>query len=138
MAIRDMWINLPVEDVKKSAAFFSHIGFMINPHNEDTDNSACFLIGSKNNVLMLFPKPVFETFTMAPNLDIRQGTEVLMSFDVESRSEVDEIASKAVAAGGIIFSEPSENQGWMYGCSFTDLDGHRWNVLHMDMEKMPV
>jgi predicted lactoylglutathione lyase len=25
----------------------------------------------------------------------------------------------------------------MYGCVFADLDGHRWNVLYMDMSKMP-
>lgn len=137
MAIRDMWINLPVEDVKRSVAFFKHIGFLLNPHNEDTDNSACFLIGSKNSVLMLFPKEVFTSFTMAPNNDNSIGTEVLLSFETETRGEVDEIAVKAVEAGGILFSEPSENQGWMYGCGFTDLDGHRWNVLHMDMEKMP-
>jgi hypothetical protein len=23
------------------------------------------------------------------------------------------------------------------GCSFSDLDGHRWNALYMDMSKMP-
>jgi len=24
----------------------------------------------------------------------------------------------------------------MYGCGFTDPDGHRWNALYMDMSKM--
>jgi uncharacterized protein len=24
----------------------------------------------------------------------------------------------------------------MYGCLFVDIDGHRWNVLYMDLEKM--
>lgn len=28
---------------------------------------------------------------------------------------------------------PSEMKGWMYGCVFTDLDGHKWNVLYMDL-----
>ena len=27
-------------------------------------------------------------------------------------------------------------KGWMYGCVFTDLDGHKWNILYMDMSKM--
>ncbi|MDF2859634.1 MAG: hypothetical protein K0Q87_5485, partial [Neobacillus sp.] len=27
--------------------------------------------------------------------------------------------------------------GWMYGCGVADPDGHRWNVLFMDMSKMP-
>jgi predicted lactoylglutathione lyase len=30
----------------------------------------------------------------------------------------------------------AENQGWMYGCSFSDLDGHRWNILYMDYSKL--
>ena len=25
----------------------------------------------------------------------------------------------------------------LYGCGFVDLDGHRWSVLFMDMNKMP-
>jgi hypothetical protein len=32
---------------------------------------------------------------------------------------------------------PGYKDSWMYGCGFTDLDGHRWNVLYMDMSKMP-
>ncbi len=32
-------------------------------------------------------------------------------------------AKRAVKAGGTIFGEPSENQGWMYGCGFATLDG---------------
>jgi len=61
----------------------------------------------------------------------------LISIDAESREEVDEWAKKVTAAGGNVFAQPAENQGWMYGCAFADLDGHRWNVLYMDMSKMP-
>jgi predicted lactoylglutathione lyase len=50
---------------------------------------------------------------------------------------VDELAETAKAAGGTVYAEPGENQGWMYGCGFSDPDGHRWNVLYMDMSKMP-
>lgn len=69
--------------------------------------------------------------------DTKQSTEVLLSIDAESREEVDEMVKKAVKAGGIIFSEPQADQGWMYGAGFADLDGHRWNVLFMDTSKMP-
>ena len=86
---------------------------------------------------MLFNQDQFTSFTRATIADTGAGTEVLFSIDAESRGEVDELAEKAEAAGGTIFGKPSEIQGWMYGCGFTDLDGHRWNVLHMDMSKMP-
>jgi predicted lactoylglutathione lyase len=36
---------------------------------------------------------------------------------------------KAVRVGGSVFSKPIEQGGWMYGCGFSDPDGHRWNVL---------
>lgn len=47
------------------------------------------------------------------------------------------MATKAVKAGGKVFAEPGAKDGWMYGCGFSDLDGHRWNSLYMDMSKMP-
>ncbi len=87
--------------------------------------------------MMLFTEPAFKTFTRNEIVNTKQGTEVLLSIDVESREEVDEMAAKAVKAGGTLYAEPGDNQGWMYGCGFADPDGHRWNVLYMDMSKMP-
>lgn len=134
---KELWINLPVKDVNKSREFFTTLGFALNPHYGNSADSASFFVGTKNLVLMLFPEATFKNFTRHAVADTRQGTEVLLSFDAESREEVDELAKKAAKAGGAVFSAPAEHQGWMYGCGFTDLDGHRWNVLHMDMSKMP-
>ena len=85
---------------------------------------------------MLFNETTFEGFTNSKVSDATDASEVLLSIGVESKEEVDEIASKAVAAGGRTNHKPGEMQGWMYGCVFTDPDGHRWNVLYMDMSKM--
>ena len=85
---------------------------------------------------MLFTEAVFNTFTGNKTADAKQASEVLLSIDAESKAEVDEMAKKAESAGGTIFSKPAEHQGWMYGCGFADLDGHRWNMLYMDMSKM--
>ena len=86
---------------------------------------------------MLFKEAVFNGFTKNKAADTSQGTEVLISIDAESRDEVDEMAKKAATSGGTVFSQPAESQGWMYGCGFSDPDGHRWNVLFMDMTKPP-
>ncbi|MCW3091995.1 MAG: hypothetical protein JWP81_3064 [Ferruginibacter sp.] len=134
---KELWINLPVKDVAKSKEFFSQLGFSFNTNYGNSNDSASLLIGSKNVVVMLFSEPVFEGFTGTKIADVKQGAEVLLSIDAETKEEVDEMAKKAAAAGGVVFGEPKESQGWMYGCAFTDLDGHRWNVLHMDMSKMP-
>jgi len=137
MATKDLWINLPVKDVKRSKEFFTKLGFTFKSGPGDTDISACMLVGSKNIVVMLFAESVFKKFTGNPVSETIKSTEVLFSIDVESREEVDELAKKAELAGGIIFGKPQENQGWMYGCGFADPDGHRWNVLFMDKSKMP-
>jgi predicted lactoylglutathione lyase len=134
---KEIWINLPVKDVKKSKAFFTEIGFSFN-EQQSTDQSACMLVGSKNTVVMLFAESMFKGFIGgAPVADANQGNEVLFSFDAESRQEVDELAKKVTGAGGTLYGKPAESQGWLYGFGFVDMDGHRWNVLHMDFSKMP-
>lgn len=134
---KELWINLPVKDVNKAREFFTKLGFTLNPHYGNSDESASFLVGSKSIVVMLFAEAAFKNFTRHEIADTKKGTEVLLSIDAESRAEVDELARKAEMAGGTVFGKPAEHQGWMYGCGFADLDGHRWNVLYMDMSKMP-
>ncbi len=132
---KELWINLPVKDIAKSTAFFKALGFSFNEQHA-TEYSACMLIGTKNLVVMLFAEAMFESFSRNAITDTTKSSEMLLSFDAESRDEVDELAKKAADAGGVVFGKPTEVQGWMYGCGFTDLDGHRWNILHMDMSKM--
>jgi predicted lactoylglutathione lyase len=135
--IKDLWINLPVKNITKSKEFFTKLGFSFNTNYGNSDNSASLLIGQKNVVVMLFDEPAFKSFTNSEVADTKQATEVLLSIGAESKDEVDEIAKKAIAAGGTSNHTPGEMQGWMYGCVFTDIDGHQWNVLYMDMSKMP-
>ncbi len=132
MAKEDMWINLPVKDLNKSKDFFNHIGF--SAHN--SGDKVSLIIGSKKVVFMLFPESTFKAFTGNELADTKQSAEVLFSIGAESKEEVDELVEKVTEAGGAIYGKPSD-QGWMYGAGFADLDGHRWNVLYMDMSKMP-
>jgi len=135
--IKQIWINLPVKNVNKSREFFEGIGFKLNTQYGNSENAASLFVGEKNVVLMLFPEATFKGFTSNEISDPKNGTEVLFSIDAESRQEVDELALKVIKAGGIIYNEPGENQGWMYGFGFIDPDMHRWNVLYMDFSKMP-
>jgi len=134
--VKEIWINLPVKDVEKSKEFFTKIGFSLNTQHMDSDESACLLVGDKNIPVLLFEENVFKGYTKNELTDTNQSTEVLISFSAESREEVDETARKVFDAGGAVFSEPSEIQGWMYGFAFADLDGHRWNRVFMDMSKI--
>jgi predicted lactoylglutathione lyase len=135
MMIKDFWINFPVKNIDQSIEFYRNLGFTINKSHGQSDQ-AQLIIGDQQANVMLFHEATFKNFTSREIVDTKQATEVLLSISAESREEVDELANKAVKAGGEIFGEPAEHQGWMYGCGFTDLDGHRWNVLYMDMSKM--
>jgi predicted lactoylglutathione lyase len=134
--VKQIWLNLPVKNVEKSKTFFAEIGFVFNEQNS-TATSACMLVGEVNFVVMLFEETLFEGFVQNKLTDTNASSEMLLSIDAQSKEEVDEFAIKVQKAGGNLFAKPAENQGWMYGCGFADLDGHRWNVLYMDLSKLP-
>jgi predicted lactoylglutathione lyase len=134
--VKQIWLNLPVKDVAKARGFFMKIGFSFNDKHE-TPESTCLIVGDNNFPVMLFQEKVLEEFSKNKITDTKQSNEILISIDAQSREEVDALTDKIRNAGGIIFSEPAEIQGWMYGSGFQDLDGHRWNILFMDMSKMP-
>ncbi len=134
--VKQIWLNLPVKNAKRSKEFFTKIGFGLN-EKFSAANSVALEIGEKDFIVMLFEEKAFKEFTKSEISDAKAGAEVLISFGAESRDEIDETASKVFDAGGTIFSEPAEIQGWMYGFAFCDLDGHRWNMLYIEPEKMP-
>ena len=134
---RDVWINLPVKDLARSITFFSAIGFTRNPGPGNSDQSASFVIGDKAVVLMLFVEDVFANFGGHAVADTSKGSEILLSLGADSRAQVDDMAALARSAGGTLFAEPTESNGFMYGCGFCDPDGHRWNVLFMDGPRRP-
>jgi len=132
---KQIWLNLPVKDVAASKSFFSKIGFSFNEEH-DTPSSTCMLVGEGKFVIMLFEESLFSGFSQNSLTDTQSSSEILISIDAESKEEVDELAKKVQEAGGNVFAPPADNQGWMYGCGFADLDGHRWNVLFMDFTKL--
>jgi uncharacterized protein len=133
---KEIWLNLPVKDVAKSKEFFGRIGFKLNEKHTSPE-MVCFEVGEKKMTVLFFAEETFKGFTKSEVSDAKQGAEILISFDAESRDEIDETARKVFDAGGTIFSEPAELQGWMYGFAFADLDGHRWNMVYMDFSKLP-
>lgn len=130
---RQIFVNLPVKDVKRSMNFFSQLGFSFNMQFTD-DKAACLVIG-ENIYAMLLHEEFFKTFTRKELADATKVTEVLIAIDVESREAVDSMIQKAVNAGGTIYSNPSDH-GWMYQHSFADLDGHQWEVFYSDINAL--
>ncbi len=133
---KEYWMNLPVKDMQRSKKFFTEIGFSFKTERE-TDTMTALVVGKAAMPIMFFEEKMFEHVVQNKISNASKVTELMISFDAESEKEVDEMAEKVKKAGGTIFSQPQEIQGWMYGFAFSDLDGHRWNMLFMDMEKMP-
>ncbi|AWG25275.1 VOC family protein [Flavobacterium kingsejongi] len=129
-----VFINLPVNDLKRSIAFFTALGYQFNPQFTD-DNATCMII-SDTIYVMLLVKPFFKTFTPKEISDAFKTTEVLICLSAESREAVDDLVTKAVKAGGKA-PAAKQDQGWMYGHGFEDLDGHLWEVMYMDPNGMP-
>lgn len=134
--VKEIWLNLPVKDVKRSMAFFTALGFECDIQGASAD-MASVKVGSKNFIVMLIRDEVLRGFMQHPLCDTNTSSELMISIDAESREDVDAFTAKVEPAGGKVFAQPAEIQGWMYGSAFTDPDGHRWNTLYMDMSKMP-
>ncbi|GIO13673.1 glyoxalase [Cohnella xylanilytica] len=138
MTTKELWINLPVRNVRRSMEFYASLGFACHPCPNGTEEAASLVVGDSKVLVMLFPETTFLAFTGHAVADARGAAEVLLSIDAGSREEVDELVRKAAEAGGFVFGEPRERQGWMYGAGFADPDGHRWTVLHMDEARIPL
>jgi predicted lactoylglutathione lyase len=132
---RKVFINLPVRDLPRAKAFFSALGFGYNEKFTD-DKAACMVI-SEEAYVMLLSEPFFKTFTKQEVCDTSRQTETLLALSCESRSEVDELAAKAIAAGGRE-AMPAQDYGFMYTKTFYDPDGHHWELFWMDPKAVEV
>ena len=131
---KQIYVNLAVDDLPRSKAFFEQLGYRFNPQFSN-DQGACMVLG-ENLHAMLLVKAFFKTFTGKPLADPKQATEVLVCVSCESRSEVDALVVKALAAGGTAPRAPQDH-GAMYGHGFEDLDGHIWELVFMDPAAAP-
>ena len=116
-------------DLGKSIDFFTELGFSFNPQFTD-ENAGCLVI-SDDIYAMLLTEPFFKSFTKKDIVDATKGTEAILALGVDSRKRVDELVDKALTAGGLPANETND-QRFMNGRSFQDLDGHLWEVLYMD------
>lgn len=129
------FVNLPVKDLAKAREFFTALGFSFDP--EFTDENATRMIISDDTSVMLAVEPFFRGFIEPQEIaDTSRTKEVIVGLSAESREQVDELAEKALAAGGEALGEP-DDQGFMYMRGFRDLDGHQWSFIYMDMSAIP-
>ena len=131
---RQIFVNLPIKNMERTQAFFKSLGFRFNPQFTN-EQGACMVVAD-DIFVMLLTEPFFQGFTRKPVADATKSTEVLVCLSCESRAAVDELVRKAVAAGAKTPIAPQDH-GFMYGHGFEDLDGHQWELMHMDPNAAP-
>ena len=126
---RLLFVNLPVADLDASIAFFSSLGFKFDPDLTDAD-SACLVVNDSACVILM-RRDFFATLHQRGTAQSGAPLEVLVAVVVESRREVDFICRSAFEAGATRSLDPSD-QGFVYTRSFTDLDGHVWELMSLE------
>ena len=123
-----MFVNLPVKDLKRAVDFYTKVGYSFNPQFTD-ENATCMIVGEYLFVMLLVEK-FFSSFTHKDIVDTSKATEVLTCVSCRSKEEVDAIVAGARAAGAAVPREPQDH-GFMYAHGYEDLDGHTWELVHM-------
>jgi len=124
-----IFLNLPVKNLKRSVEFFTKLGYKFDPRFTD-ENATCMIVG-ENIFVMLLVEEFFRTFIKKELCDTAKCTEAIVALSMDSRAKVDEMVAKAVAAGATTPNE-SKDYGFMYQHGYQDLDGHLWEVFYME------
>ena len=119
-----MFVNLPVTDLERAKAFYTAIGFTLNPQFTD-HNAACVVVEDGHSYFMILVREFFQTFTDLPIGDPKVNPSVSTAIFLDSRDEVDAVTAKGLEAGGSE-ARPASDYGFMYQRQLTDPDG---NVL---------
>jgi predicted lactoylglutathione lyase len=128
MIVKEIYVNLPVKDLKASIDFFAKLGFTFNAEFTN-EKAACMIVG-ENIYAMLLVEKFFQTFTDKPLADATKSTEVINCISLASQDAVDQMVADAVKAGGTAPSEVKDH-GFMYQHGFEDIDGHIWELVYM-------
>ena len=124
-----IFVNLPVKDLDKSKAFFGKLGYTFNA--QFTDATAACMVITDDIYAMLLTEAKFKEFSKKPIADAHKTTEVLIALSMDSKDEVNRVVDAAIKAGGGEARDP-QDYGFMFLRSFSDLDGHVWEIFWMD------
>ena len=132
--MKQVFINLTVEDIEKSMNFYTQLGFTNNPQFSD-DTAKC-MVWSENIFVMLLTREKFASFATKPLADTKSNLAGLYSLSTGSIDELNNIVNNGLKAGG---TEPKEmrDYGFMQQRTIEDFDGHTWEIFFMDMSKFP-
>lgn len=128
--MRMMFVNLPVTDLERAKAFYTSLGFTINPLFSD-HNAACVVVEDGHNYFMILVRDFFQTFSDRPIGDPSVTVSVSTAIFLDSREKVDATIEAGLAAGGVE-ERPASDYGFMYQRQLADPDGNILEFGWMD------
>jgi predicted lactoylglutathione lyase len=130
--MKQIFINIPVEDLAKSKSFYSELGFTNYPLFS-SENQICMLWGD-HILLMLQSKTFFSSGNNKTIADVKTSLTASFTLPVESINQVNEIVERGLNAGGREIL-PMQDLSFMQVRTIEDIDGHIWGIIHLDKEK---
>jgi predicted lactoylglutathione lyase len=130
--MKQLFLNLPVNDVEKSMAFYLALGFTMNPLFTDKDQKC--LVYSDSFYLMLQSHAFANSYVKKEVIDVHKSLIPSFTLPVESIEKVDEMMNNGISAGGIESVEVLR-EDFMYLRSMEDFDGYMWGIMCLDVEK---
>jgi hypothetical protein len=125
-----MFVNLPVTDLERAKAFYTAIGFTINPLFTD-HNAACVVVEEGHSAFMILTREFFQTFSDLTIGDPAVNPTVATAIFLDDREAVDKAVVDGIAAGGVE-ARPASDYGFMYQRQLTDPDGNILEFGYMD------
>ena len=125
-----MFVNLPVTDLDRAKAFYTAVGFTINPAFTD-HNAACVVVEEDHSYFMILVRDFFQTFTDLPLGDPKVSPSTAVAIFLDSREAVDATVADGLAAGGTE-DRPASDYGFMYQRQLSDPDGNILEFGWMD------
>jgi len=128
--IASITVNLPVKDLARSSAFLTQLGFTVSPLFASEPEMELVILSAEVSV-MLLSESRFQSITGKVVVDTTRHAEAILQLRVEGRQRVDDLVDRALSAGGLPLHPPND-QAFVYGRSFQDLDRHNWDVFWVD------
>lgn len=128
---RQIFINLPVENLDKSVNFYLQLGFSIYPLFS-FDDQKCMAWG-EHILVMLHSKEFPNSDSKKQILEPKQYLPPSFSLPVESLEKVNEIVERGIKGGGKE-SHPMIHEEFMQARTIEDFDGYSWAIIYLNIE----
>ena len=128
-----VFVNFPVSDVNRSAAFYEKLGFAKN--NEFSNDEAVAMVWDDHFWIMLLNHEFYSRFIKDKTIANTQTTSsYLIAFSLESADAVKKFAETAKANGGDFYKvDMGMSEDQMFGLEVQDPDGNTLEPSWMAM-----